>query len=166
MLFRHLDRHRDLGLLILRIGIGAMFIGHGYPKLVGGPEVWTRLGGALALLGFPYFPTFMGFMAALSETLGGLLLILGFFTRPALVFLLGTMVVAAGMHLAKGDGFTRSSHAIEAAILFFSLILIGPGRFSLDERIARAHRATMRGDAAAGADGADGAPPGGGGGRP
>lgn len=132
MVFHGLDRCRDEGLLLLRIGIGAMFIGHGYPKLVGGPEVWTKLGGALALLGFPHFPTLMGLLAALAESLGGLLLMLGLFTRPALFFLLNTMVVAALMHLAKGDGFLKASHAIEAGILFLSLILIGPGRHSLD----------------------------------
>ena len=38
------------------------------------------------------------------------------------------------MHLGKGDGLMGASHAIEAGILFLSLILIGPGRYSLNGR--------------------------------
>jgi putative oxidoreductase len=43
--------------------------------------------------------------------------------------LASTMVVAAAFHLDRGDGFAKASHAIEAAILFGALILIGPGRY-------------------------------------
>ena len=57
MLFHHLDKQRDKGLLILRIGIGVMFMCHGFPKLAGGPEVWTKLGGALGALGIHFEPT-------------------------------------------------------------------------------------------------------------
>jgi putative oxidoreductase len=136
MLFRSLDRYRDAGLLILRVGIGAAFMAHGYPKLAGGPDAWTGLGGALSAFGLSFAPTFMGFLAAISEFGGGLLLVLGLATRPACVFLLGTMVVATAMHLSRGDPFMKYSHALEAGILFLSLILIGPGRFSLDEKLA------------------------------
>lgn len=135
MLFHSLDKYRDAGLLMLRIGIGIMFILHGYPKLEGGPEVWARVGGALSHIGITFAPVYMGFMAAITEVGGGLLLILGLFTRPACLFLLVTMTVAAVMHISQGDPFSRYSHSVEAAILFFSLLFIGPGRFSLDQSI-------------------------------
>ena len=35
-----LDRYRDLGLLVMRVGLGLSFMAHGWPKLVGGPETW------------------------------------------------------------------------------------------------------------------------------
>lgn len=38
MILRSLDKYRDVGLLILRVGIGLMFMIHGFPKLFGGPE--------------------------------------------------------------------------------------------------------------------------------
>jgi len=135
MIFHHLDKHRDKGLLILRIGIGFMFICHGYPKLIAGPETWTRLGNALSAVGVNFAPTFMGFMAAISEFGGGLLLIFGFLTRPACFFLLCTMIVATQMHVSQGDPFVKYSHALEAAILFFSLMFIGPGKISIDEKL-------------------------------
>jgi putative oxidoreductase len=42
--------------------------------------------------------------------------------------------VAASVHLANGEGIMGASHAIELGIVFVSLILVGPGRFSLDAK--------------------------------
>ncbi len=125
------DRTRDPGLLLLRVGIGVMFMIHGWPKLAGGAAKWAKLGGAMAKLGLDFAPTMWGFMAACSEFFGGLLLAIGLFFRPAAAALLSTMVVASIMHLRNGDSFTSASHAIEAGILFAALILIGPGRYAL-----------------------------------
>ena len=62
-------KHLDLGLLIARIGMGAGFIYyHGWAKLMGGPERWEGLGGAMARYGIEFWPTFWGFMAAFSES--------------------------------------------------------------------------------------------------
>lgn len=133
MILHQFDRYRDAGLLILRIGMGVMFMLHGFPKLMGGPDLWTGIGGATAAIGMDFAPTFMGFMAAIAEFGGGLLLALGLLTRPACLLLCCTMIVATTMHIHNGDGFNRYSHALEAAILFFSLLLIGPGKWSLDE---------------------------------
>jgi putative oxidoreductase len=124
-------RRRDLGVLLLRVGIGASFVGHGLPKVVGGPERWASLGKAMANLGIDVAPTFWGFMAAVSEFGGGLLLATGLLFRPACALMLCTMTVAAIGHLTRGEGFGRASHAIEAGVLFASLLLIGPGRYRL-----------------------------------
>ncbi len=136
MIFHKLNKYRNFGLLILRIGIGVAFICHGFPKLAAGPEAWVRIGGALSFTGITFALPVFGFMAALSEFLGGLFLVLGLFTRPACFFLFCTMVVATLMHLNAGDPFMKYSHALEAAILFFSLLFIGPGKFSLDEKLS------------------------------
>ena len=125
------DQYRDLGLLFLRIGLGIAFLIHGVPKLMGGPEKWMALGGAVGLLGIKFAPAFWGLMAALSEAVGGALLMLGIFFRPACLFLAVTMAVAMNMHISKGDPFPVFSHALEDGIVFLSLILIGPGRFTL-----------------------------------
>ncbi len=109
-----------------------MFLTHGFPKLMAGPQLWAGLGGAMGNLGISVAPEFWGFMAAFSEFGGGLALIAGFLVRPAVLMMAFTMLVAATMHLSKGDGIKGASHAIEMGILFVSLFLIGPGRFSLD----------------------------------
>jgi len=126
----------NIALLILRIGIGIMFMLHGYPKIIGGPEKWFGLGEkAMTAIGVGFGFTFFGFMAALSEFLGGILLILGLATRYAGGFLLFTMIVAATLHLSQGDGIMRASHAIESGFVFLSLIFMGSGKFSLDHFI-------------------------------
>jgi len=71
-----------------------------------------------------------GFMAAASEFVGGILLILGLLFKPACSFMAITMIIASIMHLSKGDGLQVASHAIELAIVFIGLIFIGTGEFT------------------------------------
>ncbi|MFT2008176.1 DoxX family protein [Pontibacter sp. 13R65] len=125
----------DTGLLLLRLGIGFMFIIHGWPKLAGGPEKWEQIGKNMELIGIGFMPAFWGFMAGAAEALGGALLMLGLLHRPTCIILVFTLIIAVIRHLAAGDGFNGYSHALEAAILFFSLYFIGPGKYSLDESL-------------------------------
>ncbi len=127
------EQNLHLGLLILRIGIGIMFILHGAPKVLGGPEAWEKIGGNMTYLDINFGFVFWGFMAAMSEFAGGILIVIGLFFTPACILLLFTMIVATITHLAGGDGFVTASHAIESGILFFSLIFIGPGKYSLSK---------------------------------
>jgi len=129
------DDYRNFGILILRVGIGFMFFIHGYPKLLGGTETWNQLGMAMANLGVTFFPEFWGFLAAISESLGGVLIVFGFLTRPTAAFLSFTMLVAAVFHLNKGDGLIGASHAIESCFVFVSLIFIGSGRYGFDAKM-------------------------------
>ena len=125
------EGQKNLGLLILRVGIGVMFIMHGYPKIIGGPDKWEKLGGAMGNLGVDYFPVFWGFMAALAEFGGGILLITGLMFRPVCLLMLFTMIVATLHHLGRGDTIMEASHSIELGIVFLSMLFIGPGRYRL-----------------------------------
>src|SRR5688500_3100481 len=125
----------DLGHLVLRAGLGLMMIGHGWPKVAGGPAKWEKLGHATESLGIAFAPTFFGAAASFTELVGGLLLVLGLAPRPAGARLAVTMFVAAADHLSDGDGFGGASHAIEDGIAFVALVLLGGGRYSLDRRI-------------------------------
>ena len=129
------DKYRDQGLLILRIGLGIMFIYHGAPKMFAGPQLWYKVGMAVGFLGVHFLPTFWGFMAAFAEFVGGILLIGGFLFRPACLLLIIDMVVAATMHIGSHQGLAIASHAIEGGIVFLGLLFIGPGRFSIDHWI-------------------------------
>ncbi|MCJ8164461.1 DoxX family protein [Pontibacter sp. E15-1] len=134
-LFRSDYSYRAFGLLLLRIGIGTMFILHGWPKLAGGIELWENLGKSMEVVGIDFAPAFWGFMAGFSEAAGGLLLALGLFWRPVCLLLFITMVVATLRHVTGGDPFNAYSHALEAAILFFAFLFIGPGGYSLDRKL-------------------------------
>lgn len=130
MFWKVWERYSDAGLLIIRLGFGLGFIYyHGWGKLMGGPERWAKLGGAMGHLGIDFGHTFFGFMAAITESLGALFFALGFLFQPVLVLLAFTMVVAAVSHLA-GSGNPAS--ALKNAFLFTGMIFTGPGRYSID----------------------------------
>lgn len=132
------DKQRDLGLLLLRLGIGASFIFiHGWPKLLGGPERWKRVGSALSHVGISFAPTFWGFMAMATEILGGMLLILGLFVRPTAAMLAIVMAVATTMHFGTGDSLLGASHPMEVGLLFVALAFVGGGKLSLDAKLRR-----------------------------
>ncbi len=135
MVLQRLDRYRNGGLLLLRIGLGLAFIFiHGWPKLMGGPEKWAAVGASMDAFGLGFAPAFWGFMASFTEVFGGLLLILGFFFRPACMLLFVVMVVATVKSLGPDMSWAPASHALKMAVVFLSLIFIGPGKKSLDER--------------------------------
>ena len=133
-------QYRNIGLLILRIGIGLMFILHGYPKLFGGPEMWEQVGGAMQAIGINFLPTAFGFFAAITEFFGGIFIMIGVFFRPALAFLTLVMAVAATTHIAGCDSFIIISHSIEMGIVFISLLFIGPGKHNLSKRLRSRRR--------------------------
>lgn len=129
-----LSQYKDLGLLIIRVGLGAMFIYHGYPKLIGGADTWAGLGSSTKYVGIHFAPIFWGFMAALVETLGGFFVIVGLAFRPVCLLLVVNLIIAAATHIGKGDGLQGAAHAIEDAIMFAGLFFIGPGKYSVDKK--------------------------------
>jgi len=136
MVLRYLDRYRDTGLLLLRIGFGLMFIYHGYPKISGGVMVWENLGNiTMPHLGITFLPVFWGFMFAIAEFVGGILLLFGFFFRPACIMLAVNMAIAVIMKISTDAGLAGAAPALEDGIVFLSLILIGPGKYSVDNEL-------------------------------
>jgi putative oxidoreductase len=128
---KFLGRFRDLGLLLIRLGLGAAFVVHGSGKMFH-PEGWATLGGEMAKFGINFAPMAWGFAAAFSEFGGGILFILGFLFRPAAILLTCTMAVAVSHHYNAGQGFQGYSHALELGVVFLGLIFVGPGKLSID----------------------------------
>lgn len=127
-----LTRFRDLGLLLLRIGLGASFIWHGHGKLFGGADMWATVGG---MANITFFPAVFGFIAGCVEFFGGIFLLVGLLFRPVCLLLAIDMAVALFMHhLPHGDPFGIWSHPMEDGIVFLSLLLIGPGAYSIDRK--------------------------------
>ena len=120
-------KYRDLGLLIIRLGLGIAFIMHGWPKLMGGKGTWTGLGTMAAMPA----PMILGFIGAIVEFGGGILLAIGFLFRPVCIVLFLQMMVAMFLvHIRHGDGFQLYSHALEDGVVFLGLAFTGPGRIS------------------------------------
>jgi putative oxidoreductase len=129
MIGSSLNRYRDVGLLILRIGLGAAFVVHGWPKLTGGREMWATVGN----YAHAPAPVVAGLIAALIEVVGGLLFAAGAFFRVVSLLLLLQMLVALfAVHLPHHDPYAIYSNPLQMAVVFLASILIGPGRYSVD----------------------------------
>ncbi len=129
----------NIGLLILRVVVGGLFVGHGTQKLFGwfGGYGVGGTGGWLHTIGFrPGKP--MAVLGGLSEAGGGLLVLLGFLTPAGAAAIIGMMTAATlAVHVEKGvwnsDGgfeFPLTMAAAASALAF-----AGPGAFSLDHAV-------------------------------
>ena len=126
------SRATDLGLLVLRLGIGLpLALAHGLGKV---PPSAGFIDGT-AEMGFP-LPALFAWAAALSEFLGGLLIAVGLATRPAAFFVACTMGVAAFVRHG-GDSFGDKEKAILFLVGALALLLAGAGRYAVDAWIAR-----------------------------
>jgi putative oxidoreductase len=129
MIGSSLNRYRDVGLLILRVGIGAAFIAHGWPKLMGGRAAWEGIGSTVHAPA----PLVAGLIAALIEFGGGILFAAGALFRVVSLLLFLQMCVALfGYHLPHHDPYPVYSNALQMAVVFLAFIIIGPGRYSVD----------------------------------
>jgi len=127
----------DLALLAGRVAIGVCFVIHGLGKLgligtgnMAGFVAWLKQ------LGVPH-AEIQARMAMLSEIVGGSLLALGLFARPACLLLVVTMIVAGRIgHRGAGYLITNdppgAEYTINLAVVCACLVLLGPGSLSLD----------------------------------
>jgi putative oxidoreductase len=127
------SRQLGLGLAVLRIAVGAIFIRHGAQKLfVFG---FAGVTGAFTQMGVP-LPGVMGPFVALLEFFGGIALVLGLLTR---LFALGfaiDMLVAILLVQLK-NGFGRYELEFLLCVSSFALFLMGGGEFSVDAMLGR-----------------------------
>ena len=117
----------DVALLIARVGIGALMLVHGLPKMVA------------LFSGDPVqFPSIMGMSAGLSlalavfaEVVCSILLIVGFGTRLASVPLIITMVIAVFI-IHGADPFAKQEMALHYLLVYIVLLFTGSGKYSVD----------------------------------
>lgn len=125
-------KNANLGLLILRIGIGVLFFVFGWIKISGGEPTWTAVGGAMKFIGISAWPTFWGLVATVAEFAGGLLLIFGLFTRFAALSLVITMIVAVILKISLGGGIVEYSSPLTMLLVNIFFLLYGGGAYSAD----------------------------------
>lgn len=128
---RYLDRLQPLALLIIRLTLGAIMTVHGYHKVFGGLGHFAHMVGSMGL------PSWLGYLSAFTEFLGGLLMLVGFFTRPAAFAVCIDLCVAIWkVHLHNGlmgsPDHPGYEFPLAAATLAFSLIFFGAGPISID----------------------------------
>lgn len=117
----------DVALLILRLMAGfALAYYHGLGKIPPSPGFVE----GVAEMGYPA-PQVFAWAAALAETVGGALLAIGLFTRPASFFVLWTMASAFFIRHAA-DPFLQAEKAYLYGGIALFFLLTGAGRFSLD----------------------------------
>ena len=114
---------------IARIIVGCYFILHGH-ELFDSKAMQGFAGYLKKDLGFPY-PMLMAYLRTGAELFGGIMLVLGVFTRLGAFLIMFTMLVAA-FTAVKGDLLGEGEFTFIYAIFCLVFILIGPGKFSLD----------------------------------
>lgn len=119
-------------ILLIRIFIGVVMLYHGIPKILGGENSWMKLGQTMANFGIYWRPLAWGYMASMTEALGGLLIVVGLAFRPAAFMLAINLLVAAAKHIFAGQGLDVASHPLALSSIFIFLLIVGPGKKSLD----------------------------------
>ncbi|MCE0510813.1 MULTISPECIES: DoxX family protein [Microbacterium] len=122
----------SMGLLVLRVVVGAIFAAHGAQKIFeftipGTIGSFADMGVPLAEIAAP--------VVAFLELVGGILLILGFLTRPVGILLTIDMAVALALvHLPAGLWVAEGGYEFVAVlgVAALALALTGAGRYSID----------------------------------
>lgn len=135
--FQRNSTSQNIGFFILRffVGLALCTVFEKFlPKNgIWGPQEWFIQD--TANMGFP-FPAFFAWLAVLSEFFGGILLMLGLFTRPAALMNFFVTFTATFV-------YHKGAIAEEGLLSFFFMImcscifLFGPGQFSLDYLLKR-----------------------------
>ncbi|MFO7798598.1 DoxX family protein [Rhodohalobacter sp.] len=127
----NLSKNYDVGLLLLRIGVGLVFVVAGWGKLNGIEGVQGFFGD----LGIP-MAGIMAWVVALVEFIGGLMVLVGAKARIPNLLLAFIMVVA--IFTTKLGDFDISSAGVRVDILMLlitlSLAFMGSGNYSVDAK--------------------------------
>lgn len=128
----------ELGILLLRVVLGALLIGHALFKVPGmfggpGPKAAAQLFESWGLRpGKPFV-----LLAATSEFVAGVLLVLGLATPLAVAMAIGAMTVACCMNALRG--FWAQFGGLELPLVYaaiaVALAFTGPGAWSIDHNI-------------------------------
>jgi putative oxidoreductase len=136
------NRQINVGLTILRVVVGAIFVAHGAQKIfVFG---FDGVAGAFGQMGIP-MAGILGPFVALVELFGGLALISGLLTRLASFGLLSTMVVAILQVHLKNGFFAPTGVEFPLSLLASTamIVITGAGNFSIDSLIGRRNVKTV-----------------------
>jgi len=126
----------NIGLLIIRLVVGLLFVGHGAQKLFGwfGGYGIKGTGGWFESIGIKPGVT-MALLAGLTELIGGILFTVGLLTPLAGIMIAGTMVMAiVKVHAPNGLWATENGYEYNLILIAVTIgvALTGPGQYALD----------------------------------
>ena len=125
--------NKDLALLLLRIGVGVIFIVAGWGKITGMEGTQNFFGN----IGIP-LPELMAWVVALIEFLGGILILIGYKVQIPAILLAIIMLVAILLVKLSGDNIFRGLR-LELMLMLTSLAvaMLGTGKYSLDIKVSK-----------------------------
>lgn len=127
---KSLSHCAPLGIAVLRISLGTMWIAHALLKLL----VFTLPGTALYFVSIG-LPGFLAYPVFAAELLGGLALVLGIYARQVALALVPVMMVAAWVHAPNGWVHTSAGGGWEYPVFLIAaslaLWLLGDGAAAL-----------------------------------
>jgi putative oxidoreductase len=122
------EKLKPLGLLVLRVALGASFLFHGYPKL-------SDPAHALKLFQGYGLPGYVAYISGTLEVFGGGLLIAGLFTRGAALLLAIETALVLGRSVVPSTGiysFGRYETPLLLGAMALALVTTGAGAISID----------------------------------
>lgn len=138
LIFGNLRPFPETSFLILRFFTGiTMCYYHGWSKLFSSIERLEKLGSNFTQwLGLDSLSVPFGIIAAFSESIGALMVALGFFTRPSAFLLAFTMMVATVKNITD-VGMEKTELSLIFLILSCVIFISGPGRYSIDKLFSK-----------------------------
>ena len=136
-----LEKLKPLGLLLLRVAVGVIFIYHGYPKLFGHTRDTMQ---AFAHLGLP---SYFVYIAGVIEFFGGCMLVAGLFTRVAGLLLAVEMAFGLWrVHNIISNPMAVGNYELPLvlAVSTFALATVGAGLISFDQALFHEGRPSSR----------------------
>ena len=126
----------QLGIALLRVALGAMFLSHGLLKVL----VFT-LPGTAGFFESVGFPGFLAYVVVPAEVLAGVALLVGFRTRLVAAATIPLLIGAAWVHLGNGWLFSSANggweYPVYLIVAALAQSLIGGGAFAFDNLRAR-----------------------------
>ncbi len=128
---RYLDRLQPFALFVMRLALGVIMVAAGSHKVFGGLHHHAQVVAGLGL------PSWLGYVSAFTEFIGGLLILVGLFTRAAAFAICIDLAVAIWkVHLHNGiigsPDHPGYNFPLAVAALAFALIFFGAGPIAID----------------------------------
>ena len=135
-MFSSQERQSNSGMLIIRLGLAAVLLIHSLPKLFAGLHSWQSVGTTLGFINVGLPTEVLGFSMLLLEALGAVSLMFGYIFRIACIILFIIFGLYCFNYFSIGYR-TLMLWSAGLAAVFFGLIYVGPGRYTIAVKLEK-----------------------------